>query len=210
MPAGILDGEMDMRSRTLILLLVVFSIPTDSQASQVRVEDYFEPSGWIGDIGDLALNLNYSQDPHSPPNCIEIIYSAERSSNSGWAGIYWIYPTHNWGGKPGWVDIFTGASRLTFWARGESGSERATFKMGGIAGEYSDTVRPALTLHPDPVSLSRNWTRYEIDLRGRDLSHIIGGFCWVTGAVENPDGCRIYLDDIQYEWDLVPVRRENI
>ena len=50
-----------------------------------------------------------------------------------------------------------------------------------------------------PVVLSNEWKKYEIDLKGLDLSYISGGFCFIIKRTENPDGCVFYLDDIRYE-----------
>jgi hypothetical protein len=87
---------------------------------------------------------------------------------------------------------------LTFWARGSSGGERVEFNMGGITGNYSDSIRSPLST--GVITLSDEWQLYEINLTGGDLSHVIGGFCWESEAWQNPDGCTIYLDDIRYEW----------
>jgi len=112
-----------------------------------------------------------------------------------WAGIYWLYPENNWGNLPDGVDL-TGHSRLTFWARGQKGGEWAEFKVGGVTGQYPDSLSARST---DEIQLSSEWQQYSIDLSGADLSHVIGGFCWVTNADLNPTGCTIYLDDIFYE-----------
>ncbi|HOV66777.1 MAG TPA: hypothetical protein PLI31_00265, partial [Methanoregulaceae archaeon] len=123
------------------------------------------------------------------------IYSANGNMGNRWAGIYWLYPENNWGNLPDGVDL-TGHSRLTFWARGQKGGEWAEFKVGGVTGQYPDSLSARST---DEIQLSSEWQQYSIDLSGADLSHVIGGFCWVTNADLNPTGCTIYLDDIFYE-----------
>lgn len=158
----------------------------------------FVHSNYLGDTGDISLNVHSANNPHSEPECIEILYSAANSRGAGWAGINWVYPENNYGRMPGWIDVFTGAKRLTFWARGMNGGEVAEFKMGGIAGRYSDSVRPAIST--GDITLSKEWQQYTIDLSGKNLSQVIGGFYWVTNTVSNPRGCTIYLDDIRYEW----------
>ena len=47
--------------------------------------------------------------------------------------------------------------------------------------------------------LTQEWKQYTIDLRGKDLSYMIGGFCWATNADVNPEGATFYLDEIKYE-----------
>jgi hypothetical protein len=93
----------------------------------------------------------------------------------------------------------SGFSRVTFWARGENGGEKAEFKVGGIDGKelYPDSIQPAVST--GEVTLSRDWQQYTIDLTGQNLNHVIGGFCWVTNQNQNPDGCTIYLDDMRFE-----------
>jgi hypothetical protein len=88
------------------------------------------------------------------------------------------------------------ATKLTFWARGAKGGERIEeFKVGGIMGEYSDSDSTSIS----PVILTPEWTQYTIDLKGKDLSYIIGGFCWATNVDVNPTGATFYLDEIKYE-----------
>ena len=162
----------------------------------VYVHGAYYASGWMGDWGDITFDDACTDNPHSDPICIKIAYSAAKSQGEGWAGIYWQHPDSNWGDKIGGYDL-TGATKLTFWAKGEKGGEKAEFKVGGITGDYPDSLQPAATTRV--VSLSDNWQKFTINLAGKDLSHIIGGFCWVTNKNQNPYGCTIYLDDIRFE-----------
>lgn len=182
---------------TPILTLTPTPTPAPSSFTPIYVPEAYYPSGWMGDWGDITLDDSYTDNPHSDPICIKIIYSAAKSQGEGWAGIYWQHPDSNWGDKIGGYDL-TDATKLTLWARGEKGGEKAEFKVGGITtGEYPDSLRiPAST---GVVILSDSWQQYTIDLTGKDLSHIIGGFAWATTKSRNPYGCTIYLDDIRYE-----------
>ena len=176
-------------------LVVKAESSTDSSMS---VTSLFYPSGWMGDSGDINLDTASTVDPYSQPSCIKITYSAASSQGHEWAGIYWQYPTNNWGDKTGGRNL-TGVIRLVFWARGELGGEKAEFKVGGISGQYSDSIQDAVSIDPTIVLLSTQWQKFTIDLRGQDLSHVVGGFCWVTNTDQNPNGCTFYLDDIKYE-----------
>ena len=69
------------------------------------------------------------------------------------------------------------------------------FKLGGVTGEYADTDVAGI----GPVVLTTEWQQFTIDLEGKDLSSISGGFCWATNLDVNPDGATFYLDDIRYE-----------
>ncbi len=168
-----------------------FPIYTDAKSP----DNHYTPSGWMGDYGDLRLDDKFMQDPHSGSTSIKISYSPEATQGARWAGVYWQNPPNNWGARPGGYDL-TGAKKVTFWARGEKGGERIEeFKIGGITGEYADSDVAGI----GPVELTTEWQQYTIDLDGKDLSSISGGFCWATNLDANPQGAVFYLDDIRYE-----------
>ncbi|MFH0732761.1 MAG: hypothetical protein V2A72_07575 [Candidatus Omnitrophota bacterium] len=168
-----------------------FNVYTDKRSPN----NHYIASGWMGDHGDIKFNDMCMENPHSGTTCIKIEHLPRRSQGAGWIGVYWQNPANNWGSKKAGFDL-TGAKKLTFWARGEKGTEIISeFKMGGITGEFSDTASAGI----GPATLTQEWKQYEIDLIGQDLSHIIGGFCFSTNADDNPDGVVFYLDDIMYE-----------
>ncbi|MDD4879770.1 MAG: hypothetical protein PHR22_04895, partial [Candidatus Omnitrophica bacterium] len=144
---------------------------------------------------DIKIDLGHKDNPHGGTTCIKIVYTAEQKQGAGWAGIFWQNPANNWGTRQGGFDL-TGAKKLTFWARGERGGEvLAEVKVGGITGEYADSDSVSI----GPITLTRDWKEYTIDLVGKDLTYISGGFCWSASAAENPNGFTIFLDDIYYE-----------
>jgi hypothetical protein len=158
-------------------------------------DNHYIPSGWMGDYGDIKINPAWTENPRNGKYCFKVTYSARATQNAGWAGIFWQQPANNWGDKKGGYNL-TGATMLTFWARGEKGGERiAEFKVGGITGEYPDSDSSTV----GPIELTKDWQKYTIELKDRDLSNIIGGFCWSASRDDNPDGFVIYLDDVQYE-----------
>ncbi len=159
------------------------------------VENHFVPSGFMGDYSDIKMNDASEEDPHSGDTCIKFVYTAKASRGARWAGVYWLEPANNWGQLDKGYDL-SKARKLTFWARGAKGGERIeAFKVGGIQNNYSDSDSAEI----GPIVLSKEWKKYTIDLSGKDMSYIIGGFCWVTNADVNPEGCTFYLDDIVYE-----------
>jgi hypothetical protein len=92
------------------------------------------------------------------------------------------------------------ANKLTFWARGANGDEKIRFFVGGIGTDqdpYPDSLRPAVTT--GFITLDSAWRQYTIDLRGKDLAHLVGGVGWVTDRADSPGGATFYLDDIQFE-----------
>ncbi len=158
--------------------------------------NHFIPSGWMGDYGDLKIDEAWTADPHSGTTCVRIVYSGAVSQGARWAGMFWQNPSNNWGqAKDAGFDL-SAAGKLSFWARGEKGGERIEeFKLGGISGDYPDSDVAGI----GPVLLTPEWKEYTIDLTGKDLSYIIGGFCFSTNVDVNPEGCVFYLDDIRYE-----------
>jgi len=157
--------------------------------------NHYVPGGWMGDYGDIQFSDASHVNPHSGHTCIKIAYAAKSSQGNGWASMYWQAPANNWGDKPGGYDL-TGKRRLTFWARGEKGGEVISeFKMGGISGENGDTDSAGT----GSIVLSREWKKYTIGLADKNLTNIIGGFCWSANRDSNPDGMIFYLDDIRYE-----------
>jgi hypothetical protein len=168
-----------------------FNVYTDKRSPN----NHFIPSGWMGDYGDIKFNDMWMENSHSGTTCVRIEYTPRRSQGAGWIGIYWQNPANNWGSKKAGFDL-TGAKKLTFWAKGEKGAEViAEFKMGGISGEFSDSAAAGI----GPAMLTQEWKKYEIDLSGQDLSHVIGGFCFSASGDDNPEGFVFYLDDIVYE-----------
>ena len=158
-------------------------------------DNHYVPSGYMGDYSDVSINPACFDDPHSETTCIKIVYSDALSQGARWVGVYWQNPANNWGDRQGGFDL-TGATKLSFWVRGENGGERIEeFKMGGVTGLYPDSDIAGI----GPVLLTREWKRYAIDLRGKDLSYISGGFAWATNIDVNPEGATFYLDDIRYE-----------
>ena len=157
-------------------------------------KNHYVPEGWMGDIGDIQFDDNYQLDP-SRPDVIQLTYKP--SGSNQWAGLYWWDPPgSNWADKDGGFNLSC-ASKLTFWARGDKGGEKAEFKVGGLKGTYQDSLQPALST--GPIVLTNGWKQYTLDLTGKDLSHMIGGLVWLTNKPSNPDGATIYVDEIRFE-----------
>ena len=168
-----------------------FNIYTDRSSAA----NHFIPSGWMGDYGDIKYDGASKEDPYLGDTCIKIVYSGKATQGARWAGIFWQNPANNWGTVDAGFDLVK-AVKLTFWARGAKGGERIEeFKVGGIMGEFSDSDSATI----GPVILNKEWTQYSIDLKGKDMSYIIGGFAWSTNIDNNPEGATFYLDEIKFE-----------
>ncbi len=157
------------------------------------------PSGWMPNGGGISFSENFVGNCKSDDTCIKVGFDAARKS---WAGIYWL-PPGSWKGLG--INLYEKLNvsdksliKLTFWARGDEGGERAQFKVGGVA-DGNDSIEFAV--ETDYITLGKNWRQYEIDLSKENLSNVVGGFCWVTNKDENrgKSTVRFYLDDIRYE-----------
>lgn len=156
----------------------------------------YVPSGWIGDYGDITMD-DGAAAPHSGDTCIKFIYTAKKSQNQGWSGVYWQSLANNWGSKISGLDL-SNMTKITFWARGEKGGEVIQkFMVGGIKGKYSDSAE----IQFGSVVLTKDWKEYTINLAGKNLSYINGGFGWVVTTDLDPEGCTFYLDDIKFVAD---------
>ncbi|MFH1678918.1 MAG: hypothetical protein ABH914_04805 [Candidatus Omnitrophota bacterium] len=177
-----------------------FNIYTDQSVPS----DGFSPSGWMGDTSDMVFTNQSTDTPYSGTTCIEITYSAKRSQDKGWAGIYWQSSPNNWGAQDTGLDL-KGMNKLTFMARGKNGGEVITLaKVGGI----QFTPQGETVLFPDtanasygPIRLTKDWQQYKINLAGKDLSYVNGGFCIVFDANQAGREQTLYLDDITYSYD---------
>lgn len=164
-------------------------------ADRGSINNHFIPSGYMGDYGDIRMDVASKEDPYLGDSCIKIVYTGQATQGARWAGVYWQNPANNWGTVDAGLDL-SKATKVTFWARGAKGGERIEeIKVGGIMGEYSDSDTASI----GPVILNKEWTQYSIDLKGKDMSYIIGGFCWTTNIDVNLDGATFYLDEIKYE-----------
>ncbi len=171
------------------------NMPFDVYSDSRSVKNHFIPSGWMGDYGDIKYDGVFKENPHLGDSCIKIIYTGKATQGARWAGIYWQNPANNWGDIDKGFNL-SNAKKLIFWARGDKGGERIEeFKFGGIMGDFSDSDSSSI----GPVVLNKEWTQYVIDLHGKDMSYVIGGFCWATNIDVNPEGATFYLDEIKYE-----------
>jgi len=186
----------------LIVFFVIFipSIKSVEASDVIDISKKFTPSGWIGDgeYGRKYIKFSGSnmENPHSPPTSIKISYTF---GPTRWGGIYWQNKPDNWGDKKGFNFSKKGLSKVTFWARGEKGSEVLEFKTGGIFSpkrQYHDSFDASL----GRLTLSKMWTHYQINLDEADLSSVVGGFVWVASSDYNVGNkITFYLDDIFFE-----------
>jgi outer membrane protein OmpA-like peptidoglycan-associated protein len=149
----------------------------------------------MGDLGSLSLSGAYvpTHDTNGTP--LRAVYKPK--GPKGWAGVYWQQPANNWGDRAGQTGYdLTGARKLTFWMRGEHGGEKIReVRVGGIVGRYPDSDVAVA----GPITLTKEWQRFEIDLSKKDLKHIIGGFGFSVNKYDNVGEVTFYIDDVAFE-----------
>lgn len=175
----------------------------------------------------VSINGSWTVNPRSGATAIRCEFT--NVIGQSFAGFYFLNgvlppnaraPELNFGTVANAGIDLSGATALTFWARGELGGEKIDFFVAGV-GRNADNGQttapfpdssaryPPLTASGAPVGgpkvLGTSWQKFTLDLTGRDLSYVLGGFGWVARAVDNPFGATFYLDDIQFE--LSPDRR---
>jgi hypothetical protein len=183
-----------------LIALANQSLGQEKKSNLIDIQNLFTPSGWMGDGEYGREYILFSganrENPHSPPDCIKIEYTF---GPKAWGGIYWQNQPDNWGDMPGNNYAGIGISKVTFWARGETGTEVVEFKSGGIKNankKHNDSFIAGSGM----IQLSDTWKKYQIDLSKTDLRNVLGGFCWVAGKDYNAaKKITFYLDDIFFE-----------
>lgn len=191
----------------LVLVLVAASAcypetrsDEDRRVATFDLSALFSATGFMGDgeYGSRYVRIvgNHSTDPYSPPDCMEVTYAY---GPKRWAGVYWLNKADNWGQEPGADLAGYGYSRIVFWAKGKQGTESIEFKAGGISDQnlpHADSFERSARR----LGLSTSWQRFEIDLKGANLSSVIGGFAWVASADYNRQAPVVfYIDDVTLE-----------
>jgi hypothetical protein len=188
-----------------------FDVYTDAGAAG----NHFFVLTKIGDdLGAVDIDPCSSENPHSGVTAIKNSFRNTTGQNfGGWLFLNGVLeggdtqPKPNFGDAPiSGVDL-RGATRLTFWSRGENGGEQIEFFMGGV-GRDPFTGIPNKPF-PDSnqripsigtvFTLTKEWTEYTIDLSGVDLIYVLGGFGWVASVEKNPQGAVFWIDDIKYD-----------
>lgn len=150
----------------------------------------FVPAGWMGDAKSIKLDPSNTTQPHSGKTCLK----CEFQGSTGWGGVVWQNPAGDWGDRGPGSDL-SGAKKITFWARGETGGETVNFEFGILPNEkkFHDSAKGALP----KVTLTTEWRQFEIPVTAPDLTRIKTGFVWTLASPGHP--VVFYLDDIRWE-----------
>ncbi len=204
------------------------------------VSEYYAPSGAMGDGATPGnLVINQGTDCKARPdgargNCFSFQYvnnapyTTPVSKSTGvcnWAGLFWQYPTNNWGTETGLPIPVSKLTKVTFQVAVASGSELMTFQLGGIGTPPLPDGAPAppsTTACPPPDSPSptnydlllgslmqtvgSDWQKLEIPIGARDPASplpsttlLIGAFAWSVAGNTSPLPKTVYIDDLFYE-----------
>ncbi len=149
--------------------------------------NHFSPTGHMG---DARANVDFGQQADGQQGTS---IRVRLDPGGGWYGLAWLDPPFDWGRERGGFDL-SGATTLSWLARGEDGDETVTFAFGilGADVKWPDTAGAELR----DVRLTRAWRRYSIPLAGRDLTRIKTGFALFARNRER--GLTIFVDDIGY------------
>lgn len=160
-------------------------------------KNYFVPTGYMGDASDINISASNKVLTIDGYPSLKLVYKPKGEQK--WIGVYFQYPANNWGQYKGGYDL-RGAKKLVFYARGETGGEIITsVGCGGIKGKNPDSD----ILQVGPVKLTNEWKKFTINLYGKDLKYISGGFFFIIETKDNPLGCTIYFGDIYYEGEKI-------
>ncbi|MDH5327114.1 MAG: DUF5011 domain-containing protein [Gammaproteobacteria bacterium] len=190
----VLDLSADSTSRAFDYLTSTmdqyhtsFHIYTDFNSGA----NHASPSGWMGYTDILQVDPQWQVNCYSGLTCFKNIWETALPS---WVGIRWLQPDSNWANLAAAGFDLSGATKVSFYARGELGNEPVEFVAGGVVGTYPDSLQPEAST--GTLSLSTDWTRYEIPLEGLDLTHIVSPFGWL---VRNDP--IFYIDEVKYDVD---------
>jgi hypothetical protein len=189
--------------------------------------NHFHARGQLPDQNSaVGISGVCTNRPHSGATCIQCTFTNIGGTNGG--GFYFMTgilydgaPLPYFGGTnlvntPLLITNYTGynlngSTGVTYWARGEKGGEHIEFFVGGVGRDPASGI--ATNPFPDSmprspalgttITLTTNWQQHIIDLTGKNLTNIMGGFGWYAAAATNPTGATFYLDDIEYELSAV-------
>lgn len=114
-------------------------------------EQPYVPSGYMGNIEAISVDLNHKREVYSGESSIEITYQA----NSEWYGVGFVDPPNDWGEMLGGFDL-TGAETFSFWAKSDSRNLKATIGFGLIDKDkpFPDTAKKSKEIY-----LTKKWKK---------------------------------------------------
>lgn len=165
--------------------------PTGPTVLPFAVDDWFAPSGYMGD-GEQPGGIEGDETclPSRPSTWMGRCHRYTWTPGSAmWGGVYWQYPDGNWGDRPG-LTVPEGATKITFQAWGANGGESVDFMVGMMPVDGFQVTRTAVILGAAP-------SEYTLELGGADYARVVGGFGWVANMSTTP--VTFHIDDIRWQ-----------
>jgi hypothetical protein len=172
-------------------------------AATFSVDDYFEPTGKMGDIDDVNVD--------EQPGFVRFMYNATGGGQHKWewtykdgkentepaqfGGVMYLDPSGNWGKDPDGGYDLRGCHHVIKWeARSADGEVNVQFLMGGDRRDsttkekekfpYPNTIKQKLVTK----SLNGQWQSFDYDLSGipdENFKRVVGGFGWTISWGSN-------------------------
>lgn len=211
-PRRLRQPSITYLSRRMDIFHETFDVYTNADSAGNHFAARGRFNSYRGEDGVPPMIEFSTDNPHSGLTCIKASFKSKEDNWGGWYFMNGVLqgsasaPDPNWGDIPNAGIDLRGSTQLTFYARGAEGGEDVEFFALGVGRKAENGM--AILPYPDSstkvslgyVALSAEWRRYSIDLAGRDLSYVLGGFGWVSSAYDNPNrDITFYIDDIQYD-----------
>ena len=189
-----------------------FSLADNHFTQKAKIDD--GNSDYIYD-----MNENWQGDPYSGDSAIEVRVKTAGQSWGGWLFLNGYLPKGetqpklNFGEVQGTGLDLSGASKLTFMAKGAKGGETVEFFTAGLG--YDGETNAPTEAYPDSspkvtlgfIQLTDQWQQYTISLGSADLSSIGCGFGFVLSGNTSGDAESVfYLDDIRFEGSIASLQ----
>lgn len=174
-----------------------------TQSSEYICSGVFIPSGYMGDAANKNCDgvLKMSNDTaHGRDGGVAERWEYRPSFGvEGWVAVSYQSPANNWGDDPGVNLQDKGFTKLTFWARGENGGERVTFKALGGTKEGAANPASAKEITLGTVKLTTEYRQITIELDNADLSNCPTALITALNSQLDPDGAVFYIQDIKFQ-----------
>ena len=154
--------------------------------------NHYGATGYMGsDLSKLSVKHDHASQVHSGSTCMAIEYK----DNGGWYGLVWQDPFGDWGQEYGGYDL-RGAKVLSFWAKAEQEGIKIKFGLGMFTRDKNPWFDTAFGDTGD-LTLTTQWTAYQIDVSQLDLTRVKTGFYFFGGGIGKPYS--FYLDEVKFQ-----------
>lgn len=204
------DGALSHLAAEMDRYHTTFDVYTDAGAAG---NHFFHYAKIADDFNAVDLQLCSTEKVHTGLTAIKSTF--QNTTGQNWGGWYALNgvltgqdtsPRANFGETPNAGVDLRGATQVSFWSIGAHGGEKVEFFIAGVGRDPDNGSRvmpfpdssPRVPGPGTTFTLSTTWTRYTIDLTGKDLSYVLGGFAWICTSKANPGGAEFWIDDVQF------------